>query len=505
MASNIRTILVSSLYNDQSGQKQVVFEGFAKLTTNVVDSAKHYDKGYYDISEAEPIKDQDSIPEVFQRTEPGTSIFVMGIDDSPEKKDELFKSIFHTVIKNFWLAIHEEKLKVIVSFENDEIHTCEINPITLKDFIKSYAKFDIKGEYNSPRPYYEAVISAVEYKEGITNPDAVYFVYNHKEYGSARFYLINNGQKHDRYLRMRSPRMVVSCEKGGKRGFNGVLVCDGKWNELLTHAEPPAHDSWDKNRIIGNKKIERDEKVKAIDALVTINKWVSNCINTYFNENIDNDVEFFGIKDLLYTDKDFGSNSRQNGDSNSEDEGTPSNLEGEYGIMTSKSLGVDGEEQVKVRPIASVTAIKKATTKPDEKGKLRGKKRKKHTKPDPHIKREKKPGTKFPVSEDEKGKKGKYREIFDVTVRCFRPSSPDGSNLYTMVIYSKRKIEKAMVELITGTALGTTEVPIEYSDTGTFTNNTICDIPIEPGMNTIHFRFNDNIPHCTTVVTYEFK
>lgn len=507
MASQIRTILVSSVYKDNEGTEQVVFEGFSKLTTNEVDGTKYYDRGYYDNANAEPIREKSQIPTGFGRESCGTSIFVMGVDDAPEAREKLYQDILNTVIRNFWLAIHEGKLEVIVDFENDNLHSDIIDAEKLKGIIKEYEKFDIRGDYTNPRPYYEAVTTAVEYKpDQENNPQAVYFNYKHEEYGKARFYLIKNDQKHDRFLKMRTPRMFVAQEKtGGKRGYNGVLVCDEKWNELLTYAEPPAHDEWLKKRVLEKTNISQEDKDKAIDALDLINHWVRDCINQYFEVENDNDVDFYGIKDLLYTDKDLGSDSRKNGDAAADTEGSPSDEEGDSGIITSKSLGIDGDELVKTRPIASVTAVKKTTAHPDEKGNKRGKRRKKRKQVKDIIdttSKVHKSGTDFPVSDNKTGKKGHYREIFDVDVRCFKPS---GQEEYNMVIISKKKIDNAMIELSTGGAIRSVEVPIAYSDKGTVNKHRICEIPLEVGANILHFKFEDKMSHSVKVATYEFK
>lgn len=503
MASQIRTILVSSMYKDDDGAEQVVFEGFSKLTTNRVDGNKYYDKGYYDIDKAEPIKEKSQIPIGFERDSCGTSVFVMGFDDALEARENLYKDILNTVIRNFWLAIHEGKLEVIVDFENDDLHSDIIDAEKLAEIIRNYEKFDVRGDYTNPRPYYEAVVGSVEYKPGQENPEAVFFDLNHEEFGKARFYLIKNDQKHDRFLKMRTPRMFVAQEKtGGKHGYNGVLVCDDKWNELLTYAEPPAHDEWLKKRILEKTNISQEDKAQAVKALDLINHWITDCINRYFEIDQYNEVDFYGIKDLLYTDKDLDSNSRKNGDASADTEGFPSNKEGDFGIMTSKSLGIDGDELIKTRPIASVTAVKKATTQPDEKGNKRGKRRKKHKHIIDPIPKVHKPGTDFPVSDNKTGKKGHYREIFDVDVRCFKPS---GQEEYNMVIVSKKKIDNAMVELSTGGAIHSVEVPVAYSDKGTVDKHRICEIPLEAGVNIIHFKFEDKMSHSIKVATYEFK
>lgn len=250
MFSCIRTILISSVYKNEEGESRYVFKGSSKLTTNKIGDKKYYDKGHYDIVNATPVTDANRIPKEFQRNDLGTSIFIMGVDDSVESKKKYYNDIIKSVVRNFWFAIYDKKLVVRVDFEEGALGTMVIDKEKLGDIISSYTEFDNRGGYINPRPYYEAVTTAVPFNPQAPDQPVVYFDNNHEEFGHARFYLIKNDQKHDRYIKMRSPRMFVSMEKvSGRRGFNGVLVCDDKWNELLTYAEPPAHDNWDKNRI----------------------------------------------------------------------------------------------------------------------------------------------------------------------------------------------------------------------------------------------------------------
>lgn len=507
MFSAIRSIMISSMYKDEAGKIKYVFKGSSKLTTHKIGEKKYYDKGHYDLTNATPVTEILDIPEAFLRDSLGTSIFIMGIDDCETALKKYYNEIIKSVVRNFWFAILDDKLVVKVNFEKVALGTEVIDSDKLKKIIPTYEEFDRRGDgFTNPRPYYEAVTTAVVFNPQAPDQPAVYFDNNHQELGHARFYLIKNDQKHDRYIKMRSPRMFVSMEKvSGRRGFNGVLVCDDKWNELLTYAEPPAHDNWDKKRIRENNKIDITTQKKAIQALELITSWVKSCIESYFNEEHGNDMDFIGTKDLLYTDKDFGLDSRHDGNAKSQDEGTPSDEEGDYGIATSKSLGIDGDNQIKVRPIASVTAVNKYNAQPQKDGKLLSSRNKKKKKKKKEEKQEKQPGNNFPVRQQGSGKLGKYREVFDVAVRCFIPSGQEDKHLYTMVITTNRPIQKAMIEVITGAAIGTIEVPIVYTDKGVIDNNTICDIPLEAGNNIIHFKFSDNISHKVTTATYEFK
>ena len=69
----------------------------------------------------------------------------------------------------------------------------------------------------------------------------------------------------------------------------------------------------------------------------------------------------------------------------------------------------------------------------------------------------------------------------------------------------KREIDNAMVELSTGGAIRSVEVPVVYSDKGKVDKHRICEIPLEAGVNILHFKFEDKMSHSIKVATYEFK
>ena len=106
-ASSVRTILVSSIYEDH----KFIFQGKARLTTHKNANGVLSDyAGLLGNENGSPIEDAMLVPESLRRIEKGTDIIIMGFQDAGDWKESLIKS----VLNNFWYAIFEEKLVVEV-------------------------------------------------------------------------------------------------------------------------------------------------------------------------------------------------------------------------------------------------------------------------------------------------------------------------------------------------------------------------------------------------------
>lgn len=149
--SPIGTIIVSTRTYDN----KCFFEGVSALCTHKINNNKITAVGFYSDQDEEPISVIDDIPAPFKRDEAGTDVLIMGI--KPDKKDDIDAMIV-AAIRNFWLAIHSNKLEVVIG-------DCEINQSSLLSLMKHYfpSEDDSTRNYSenyNPRPFYETVIKA---------------------------------------------------------------------------------------------------------------------------------------------------------------------------------------------------------------------------------------------------------------------------------------------------------------------------------------------------------
>ena len=108
--SRISTVLVST----QTPAGKNFFEGVCSICTHKYEGKKRTHVGYYDNNDGEPVTDIDRIPKRFKRDEPGTSVFIAGVD-----QNEGYKDIVSAVLTHFWLSILEGKLTVSIKLNNE--------------------------------------------------------------------------------------------------------------------------------------------------------------------------------------------------------------------------------------------------------------------------------------------------------------------------------------------------------------------------------------------------
>lgn len=101
--SPIKTVIVSTLTN---GNKHF-FEGRCRLMTH---KNKENDEtltaaGYYDNGNGKPIENIDEIPDIFKRSETGTDVNIIGLQEDIGRETAMIKS----VLNNFWLAIYRNE------------------------------------------------------------------------------------------------------------------------------------------------------------------------------------------------------------------------------------------------------------------------------------------------------------------------------------------------------------------------------------------------------------
>ena len=243
-SSYLRTMLISTL-NDEGNR----FRGVAKISSHLsldVPAEKLNYKGFYG---GVDLVDNNDIPLLFQRTELGTSIFVMGLWTSPGLDEE----IIYEVLRNYWFAIYKEQLVVSV---ND----IEINATNIEQYVAHYFT-DYKdyktGDKQNPRPYLETVKNGKEYKKEIAN------------IGECSLWLSKNDDFNlGAVARFRKTKMLIYKENDLDVGFAGVFLCDNNdGNVFLKEIENDAHDIWSE-KINKNKKDEAKVTLKEIKEFI---------------------------------------------------------------------------------------------------------------------------------------------------------------------------------------------------------------------------------------------
>lgn len=243
-SSYLRTMLISTL-NDEGNR----FRGVAKISSHLsvdVPAVKMNYKGFYG---GVDLVDNNDIPVLFQRTELGTSIFVMGLWPSQSLDEE----IICEVLRNYWFAIYKEQL--VVSVNDIEINATNIEQYVTQYFI-DYKDYKT-GDKQNPRPYLETVKNGREYKKTVAH------------IGECSLWLSKNDAFNlGAVARFRKTKMLIYKENDLDVGFAGVFLCDNdEGNIFLKEIENDAHDIW-------SEKINKNKKDHASVTLSEIKEFI---------------------------------------------------------------------------------------------------------------------------------------------------------------------------------------------------------------------------------------
>lgn len=265
-------------------------EGVVLLCDHKLNDKKYHANAFYDSEEGyQP--DNENIPDVFKRRKPGTSVFVLGVS----REEEDIVTMKEAVLRNFWMAIHEEKL--VVEIEGEEFNHGNLIP-KMEEYFHGdeYGDFDVKRRDNqelleefNPKPYYQKCILGQGTNDGIFK----IFTSNREEYpnlGSVKMYVyVDENIKSytdDRIVCMRDMGMVIEMRRiFARKGFYGVLVCSGNGGDLLRKIENVTHEKWDWRPVV--KKLPPEDLVKAKAILREMDRFIADVRKQLFPESDD--------------------------------------------------------------------------------------------------------------------------------------------------------------------------------------------------------------------------
>lgn len=276
-ASAFRTIFVSSIYNTNKH----VFQGKLMLVSHLMSGKKKQGNGSFGVKpEQRPIRSAELIPEIFRRTEQGTSIFIIGFQDATNWKEHIIKS----VLSNFWLAILKERLEVTVGEE-------KITATTLNGYMEScYPNID-ENEKDCPLPYYKAYTDKDRQIATIKTLDTL---------GEVKLYLITGEKLPKRVSYFRKTGMLIKPARHNSiQSYAGVFICDNeKGNEILRRMEPPAHDDWTKDS--PNAKRDGRPIPEAIDAERELKSFIRDNLKKLISDETSTSLTIEGLSKYLY-------------------------------------------------------------------------------------------------------------------------------------------------------------------------------------------------------------
>lgn len=489
--SPLRSIVVSTMTTDG----RCFFEGVASLCTHRVAGRKLVAVGYYDNNEGEPTTCAEDIPEKFRREEPGTDIYLFGID--ADDREAICQEMTEAVLRNFWLAIYRGKL--IVKVGETEIAQSNITNLMEQHFPDELDDKAKEKGYN-PRPYLDAVAHAGEDKRHVLVERQLPVI------GHVCFYAVKNKLARDKVLYMRRPMMLVKARRTqSANGFYGVFLCDDKCgNELLRKTENPAHNEWSSGNwrvnVAGKNKIVADGK-KALDE---VERFVVEAQELLFAGKDKEVAQIQGLEEFLYIptavedDDDLESESLV-GDIDEERDGE--------GNALSTALNGKTDGPAREEPAVGKVMIDNPNNGPrkrDSAGDALGghgtrQKRKKGgggssaKRPDGHY------------DDNEDGTPGQFLNEVPVRYRAFAQME-GGETVHHIIIHSDYDIANGRIDLLVGGEQQDEAVTIKRCEPAANINgNAIAGLHIVVGRNVLKVRFADNMKHAVKLDAYEYK
>ncbi|MBK9176941.1 MAG: hypothetical protein IPM46_11530 [Flavobacteriales bacterium] len=166
-ASMLRTCFYSTV--NERGQN--VFQGVAKLVSHKKDDDVRRGEGSYGLAMQSSIRNREQMEEAMVRKQRGLDIYVMGYKVQDDWQEKLIRS----VLRNFWLAIRDQELVVVI--DGQEISETTVDELLAKYFLNEPFKDATRPEGN-PLEYFKAYKNGTPFHKELPILGPVRFYFN---------------------------------------------------------------------------------------------------------------------------------------------------------------------------------------------------------------------------------------------------------------------------------------------------------------------------------------
>lgn len=292
-------------YSTMTEDGQTYGEGVIKLSDHKLANEEgiptHYEAiAFYDSEGGNKPDMGDRIPEDFRRTEPGTDVFVIGIEYSADDIMEMKKE----TLRSFFKAFYEDKLAVEIDGE-------PFNADNLVEKMDLYFPSEVFTDLDSvrtntpelvfnPRPYLlEALMKQGTDEDHIVIDSDKAFPDRFTNLGHALLYMWKSPQiktegSRDSVVYMRNNSMVIEVQRGkNSNGFYGIFVCDGKGSKSLRIMENVTHDRWDEDEL---RNVRKEIKDIAKKTRREVREFIAACEDLVFPREQDKEKDILSLK-----------------------------------------------------------------------------------------------------------------------------------------------------------------------------------------------------------------
>jgi hypothetical protein len=486
--SELRTILVSTQVEDG----KVFFQGRTRLASHTVEGITKGKDGVFKIDEDDPVTEVSNISPIFRRTERGTDVFIIGMNEDPYCGKEMIRS----VLNNFWLAVHEDRLDVII--KTDDVGEVRFDETNLEEIMDEYFPEEVEyGPISSiyswnPKAYYKAV----KYKEA--SKDFLYFEKELDSVGSVRLYVYRKEGLQNRVSFMRKPAMTVyKIGRSVLSGYAAVFVCDNKeGNEILRQMENAAHNEWKPENV---RYVPKEEMQVYYDAKKEINDFVMETLTSISGVDNSSRMDVAGLADFLTIPEELLDNEEPvsgNAKSSTVGDSTDTVSEEETGLTITTNTIIKPKIR---RPMYSEVSGSAQQGDGDDVVNVGGGEDNDSDNPIPNP---------SPTSGDQIDT-GSADELGDSNTPIpvqFRiaAQSENGEVVHNLILHSSSELTGIQLVLKTGTDDGREEeVTITETDNGVASGSIIRNVNLIEGRNIVKVKFDDNLKHTLKLTAYE--
>ena len=272
--SPLRTVFYWSIFKEGSIAREQ-FQGKAVLTSHEGPEGETQGTGFFGVVEGCDKLTADNIPEAFRRVETkrrlgcGTSLWIAGFSNAKGWQHRIARS----VIENFFLAIHDKKLTVVVDpdEELEAHHLMEID----HDTLPAWFEFLRTADHNADDSGEWALKEARIFWEMVGDESAVVREKEDGDLGHCKLWIRVEDGLPSMVALARQTGMVVTAQQRKLLRFPNMMdfaaLClfdSEKGNELLRGMENPQHNQFEPNWL---PEPEQRKGRRALDRVV---EWI---------------------------------------------------------------------------------------------------------------------------------------------------------------------------------------------------------------------------------------
>lgn len=478
LLSPISSIIVSTCTEDYKR----FFEGVSSLCTHFYHGEPKMAVGFYDSRGGKPIADAEEIPVPFRRDEPGTDINILGFDF--QNKEEAIAEMAEAVLRNFWMAILNERL--VVEIDNIKINRENIASL-MEEYFPENEDATRKAGHSNPRPYFDAVY---------LNGTSIRYTCFEKELpllGNVVLYINRHKGATDKISYMRALQMLVYAKRSKTSyGLYGVFYCGStKGNEILRELENSAHDEWKST----NWRVDGHVSKIGREALKELEEFVSEAIKEAFASKSQLAINIKGLEEFLYIPTSYDE------DDDLESEalvGKPTGVLKEDGSSYTTDIP-NTEDNPTIEPISResssghVVINRNTTASPSPEGNMR-------SGHGDNKRKTKKGGIESPGDakdvreEDASGDSGVFATPIYVPYRTFSQHE-EGKVYHYVVLHSDEEVNNVRLHFYAVGEDREEELQIAETNEGVISGNVIQNIYLRESRTRLRVRFADNMKH----------